>query len=182
MLQNKESFTVEYLNTIKGDYATFVASFNESCKGPMSKEKGLDFLIDHIFVKLGALYETMIKSYESHIEDLNRQLLEGANQEKRQKQMIEDQNDYIKQYKSEKVAHTLQLDSIQNENEGLQKTREHDKTAYEDRINNLENKLENKTLINLEMQNKLSSLEHNLSDKKEVIKQKDLEIENLTRT
>jgi hypothetical protein len=59
----------------------------------MAKERGLDFLIDHIFVKVGGLYETMVKSFDSHIEDLGGQLVESVKYEKRQKGMIEDQEE-----------------------------------------------------------------------------------------
>lgn len=179
VLQNKESFTLELFNSIKSDYATFVKNYNENCKGPLSKERGLDFLIEHIFVKLGVLYETMIKSVDNVIEEKDLQLVESLKYEKRQKGMIEDQEEQIKQYRTEKVSHNLQIEKLQTENESLQRVKEHDKSAYEERILSLESKLDNKIVLNLEMQNKLSTLENNLAEKTDTLKQKDFEIENL---
>lgn len=93
VLKNKESFTVRLFEGVKEDYAGFVKSYNEGCKGPMAKERGLDFLIDHIFAKVGGMWETMVKSFDSHIEDLGGQLVESVKYEKRQKGMIEDQEE-----------------------------------------------------------------------------------------
>lgn len=78
------------------------------------------------------------------------------------------------------MANNLQQENLQKESENLQKSKEHDRNAYEERILNLEHKLENKTLLNLEMQNKLANIENALLEKTETLKQKELEIDNLS--
>lgn len=88
----------------------------------------------------------------------------------------------IKQYQEEKVFQKLELQNIQIEVDTVTKRKENEKNIYEEKIRNLEDKLENKRLLYLEAQAKIKSLEDTVYDKSKFLSQKEEELDNLYRT